>query len=525
MKKIKILIISLIVILVLGCATFATLYFATDIFKSDKEMFYKCISKVDLNGFINQEFYQEYSEKIKNTKFEENSKISINLETLQKEINIKTKKDVPNKLAKTEVNVDNNKTLLSFIRDNDTFGVKFNEILNGYITVENKNLQEFAVKSGMNDMLASIIPDKIEISKDNEIISEEKIEQITEKYKNIILNQISDEAYSKVKGQETTVKNEVVKADGYKLTIPSEELVTIIKTLLEEIKNDEELFDTIAKIAETSTQLSFEEYQSSLENLIVNFDSEFDIDTEAKISIIVYKDIKKAEFIIESEESIITVEIEYTENPRIMINLNATANIELIISKTVNTAEQEKWEVELNMGQASALGDETSITAFVSIERQGLLESNSINNIIDISFAAEDSLTGELKYSSTTKFDDEIEIDGLENESQLKMNDLTEEQITTVTTNLKDKLENETDNLTDYLYSLIGLPSFILNITPLEQAGSSSLLAIPVFVATSLNNNLFSYANQQESQLLTQTNNQATEMFNARFDSFEGVQQ
>ena len=41
MKKVQILIISLVIILVLGCATFATLYFATDIFKSEKEMFYK----------------------------------------------------------------------------------------------------------------------------------------------------------------------------------------------------------------------------------------------------------------------------------------------------------------------------------------------------------------------------------------------------------------------------------------------------------------------------------------------------
>ena len=41
MKKIQILIIVLVSILVLGCVTFAVVYFATDTFKSDRDLFYK----------------------------------------------------------------------------------------------------------------------------------------------------------------------------------------------------------------------------------------------------------------------------------------------------------------------------------------------------------------------------------------------------------------------------------------------------------------------------------------------------
>lgn len=353
MKKNKILIISSIIILVLGCATFATLYFATDIFKSDKEKFYKYLSEVNFNEFIDKEFYKEYSEKMKNTKFEENSELSINIGTLQKEINIETKKDIPNKLAKTDVSVDSNEALLSFARDNDTFGVKFNEILNGYITIENNNLQELAEKIETDNMIAtaitSAIPDKIEISENEEILNIEEIKPIIKKYKNTILNQISDEEYSKVKGQETTFGDETVKSDGYKLTLTSEELVNIIKTLLEEMKNDKEVFDLLARTTEDLTELTFEDYQSSFESLISDFDSEFDIGTETKISIIAYKDIKKVEFIVESEETIITVGIESTENPKITINLNADTNVEIVINKTLNKAEQEKWETELNI--------------------------------------------------------------------------------------------------------------------------------------------------------------------------------
>ncbi len=60
MKKIQILIIVLVSILVLGCVTFAVVYFATDTFKSDKDLFYKYASQIDLKEFIDLESYNNY---------------------------------------------------------------------------------------------------------------------------------------------------------------------------------------------------------------------------------------------------------------------------------------------------------------------------------------------------------------------------------------------------------------------------------------------------------------------------------
>ena len=54
MKKVQILIITLVAILTLGCATFAVLYFATDTFKSDKALFYKYASQIDLKEFLDR---------------------------------------------------------------------------------------------------------------------------------------------------------------------------------------------------------------------------------------------------------------------------------------------------------------------------------------------------------------------------------------------------------------------------------------------------------------------------------------
>lgn len=64
MKKSQILIISLVAVLVLGITIFAALYFATDVFKSDKEMFYKYAKQMDLKELINLDEYNDYLKRL-----------------------------------------------------------------------------------------------------------------------------------------------------------------------------------------------------------------------------------------------------------------------------------------------------------------------------------------------------------------------------------------------------------------------------------------------------------------------------
>lgn len=64
MKKTQILIISLVAVLVLGITSFAVIYFATDTFKSDKDMFYKYAKQMELKEFINLEEYNNYLKRL-----------------------------------------------------------------------------------------------------------------------------------------------------------------------------------------------------------------------------------------------------------------------------------------------------------------------------------------------------------------------------------------------------------------------------------------------------------------------------
>lgn len=111
----------------------------------------------------------------------------------------------------------------------------------------------------------------------------------------------------------------------------------------------------------------------------------------------------------------------------------------------------------------------------------------------------------------------------MSDETQLKINDLTGEQITTVITSLENKLENEVDNSTDYLYSLIGLPSFILNVTPIEQVELTSMVSIPAVYVISSARNAFTAAALATEQSTTAAVSMEQSLFNSQLENYEGL--
>ena len=79
MKKIQILIISLVAILVIGITVFTVIYFATDIFKSDKYIFYKYAKQIELKEFINLGEYNNYLKRLETEGHGNEGEIAINV--------------------------------------------------------------------------------------------------------------------------------------------------------------------------------------------------------------------------------------------------------------------------------------------------------------------------------------------------------------------------------------------------------------------------------------------------------------
>ena len=86
MKKIQILIISLVAVLVLLITAFAVVYFATDTFKSDKDLFYKYAKQIELKEFINLGEYNNYLKRLETQGHGNEGEVSIDIAQGQQSI-------------------------------------------------------------------------------------------------------------------------------------------------------------------------------------------------------------------------------------------------------------------------------------------------------------------------------------------------------------------------------------------------------------------------------------------------------
>ena len=262
-KGILIAIIVLIVLLVLAGGAFAYIYFATDLLKTDKELFQKYAVQMgdSESGFI-PSILEEYGNKKSTTAYENNGSISANTtitadtsenETLQEVIkmfdiannaNITFSGKVDNANKKAEQNITLNYTdtvnfPFMYKQDGDTYGLRADIIAPRYVAFENNNLQEFAQKMGVTDV--SSIPNKIEFPEIQSLkFTDEEKTHILEQYVMPVFEGLADEKFTRAENTDGSTT--------YTLSITNIELRNIEVQMLETLKNDTMMLNKINTI-------------------------------------------------------------------------------------------------------------------------------------------------------------------------------------------------------------------------------------------------------------------------------------
>ena len=289
-KVIKVLIIVLIILMLAIGGVFAYLYFATDIFRTDKQMFlkYASESKDFIYNQLKDEDLDAYKMKLKNTPYENNGKISISYDTENSNktaemkhiensnISISGKVDKANKinLQNIKVNYPQLKSIdIDLLAQDDIYGFKINNILKSYIVIENNNLQEWAKELGLNEELINLIPNKIDSNLIDSIISEDEVNQLIDKYTKLVINDLNDDMFSKTNQEKNTV---------YSLKINETQLKNIAKNVLETVKEDEVIWQVIRKVftsfsiySEEEVDNKIDELKSELEEYINNYGEDY----------------------------------------------------------------------------------------------------------------------------------------------------------------------------------------------------------------------------------------------------------
>ena len=277
-KKLQIVIVIILLLILIFMGIFSYLYLFTDIFKNDKERFFKYASQIvsTKNGFIGDSL-QEYLNKQNETAYENSGSVKFNISIPNKEteleqtnnfnISYEGKYDKPS-------NKEENNISLNY-SDDVQFPLSYRKV-GDLVAIQTKYIGKNYVGININEQNISQNADISELKQKYDNIQNLKItgEELTNLYNNYISpikNQLSDDKFSKIEENGTT---------GYKLSLTSDDVKNISKTILEKLETDEELIKKInnylAMVNSRTTKIS----KSIIEKQINNIDS---LNEEAEI--------------------------------------------------------------------------------------------------------------------------------------------------------------------------------------------------------------------------------------------------
>ena len=466
-KGLKIAIIIVIIILALGI-TFSCLYFFTDLFKSNKELFFKYTAQIvqQENGFIG-EGLKQYLDKKQNTPYEDNGNIDFDIslpdlgqnDDVLDNFNISFSGKINKPNAKNEQNITLNYSNdvnfpFYYRKSNDMQGIQSEYIGTKYIAI--KDGQEL---QGADNVDLSFVDTVASLQ--NLQIPYDQIQNLKTTYFDNIINQIENGKFSKI-----SEENKV----GYRLSLTGDELKNVLTQILETLKDDENTIDQLNALLGLQ-QSSSKIRTTDIDNLIEDLNNA----EVGEIEITVYKNNGKVSGLEIKQESL-ELSLERTESEG-QETYNATINL---LNNT---------DTNLNLGL---------------VARFNGLNSNNIKESYEISVQGKnqnEDLNYKYTINNSVQFTEAVDIEDFSAQNAVILNDQDEEYVSGLLNAIQDRL-------------------IAVNQNQMEQLG-----------ATAEQNPLhFVLPTQILSDVLgIQSNNQLSEVeateFNEKFYLYEGTSQ
>ena len=303
-KVILVVIILLVILILLTGIAYA--YFATDMFKSNKELFFKYVTQMgdSKGGFIETQL-EQYFEKQKSTPYTNEGSLALNItdesgnekeyETINNfNISFAGKTDKSKKAEEQEVSINysNNVTFpINYRKVENTIGLQTKYVSDKYVAVEMEQLENKSYE-GLEDIQEL----QTSIGKLDELaqlpFSQEDWKEIQAKCQKILDEKLQESQFTKI---------EEGKRKGYKISIEGKQVKDIIIQLLETLKNDPKTLEKLneyLKKQKNSASLT----ASKIDSYIKNLEESSEIDEE-KYEITVFQENGKTnQVVIKPEE-------------------------------------------------------------------------------------------------------------------------------------------------------------------------------------------------------------------------------
>ncbi len=480
---------SIIVIIII--ITGILLYLNTDMFKSNKTLFFKYFGKNSENIKEIEEIFEstEYEKNLQNNKYTDDINIKVNytnnLQTtsednsntinnvkllikgeedknnkysykdfkLEKDKNIAT--NTENQSSSENSNESNNKEQnimeVEYIKNDNNYGIRFSDLFKQYLLVENNNLKDLFRKIGYSEQELENVPDSIEI---NDItlsdikFTEDEIKQLSEKYSEIINKKVSKEKFEKNSKQVITINEKNITTNAYILKLTNEELNNLYVDLLESLKQDEIILNKIESIQNKINSININSSESK--DLKESFAEEIDLQIEKinktnignqETKIIVYENSGKTiRTAIQGKDY--EINFDY-------INTQDEKNIELIVKKD----EIETYNIKLKKDKDGIKldiysNDETNPIK-ISLEQNKNESDKKCSNNINLKYENTNSkleVSAEQEINIVDNFENE---NTLNDQNSILLNGLEKEQLQAVLNQVSEEVQQKINSISE----------------------------------------------------------------------------
>lgn len=407
-KVVLILIIIICLILVIGGGVLA--YFLTDIFKSNKDLFFKYVTQIadKENGFI-EDTTKLYFEKKKETSYTNEGEFLVNATTLEEknldklnQFNIKFtgKTDKPNSKIEHNITLNYSDTVnfpINYKHIENKVGIQTEYVGSKYITVETDALNNLSGEQ--IEPLKEIGDVALKIQNFiNLTPTDAEIEQIKNTYLGILNEELKPELFSKIND---------TNGEGYKLTLSGEDLNNVLAKLLEKLEQDEATLNKIneyIKIQKNSAKITNSDITEKIEEI-------------------------KQGKILNNENLEITVYKSKGKTSKITLSVN---EVKINIQKTSN-----KQETKYEVGIELSINNE-NLKANLALTYQGL-ESDNVNENYELSI---ETAQNQYNYQLSNKinFVGNVSIEDFTDQNSIVLTDLENEQANTFLNTVEERL-------------------------------------------------------------------------------------
>ena len=415
-KNTKILLILIIIIVIIILAGVGILVFATDIFKSDKEMFFKYMADIGdpKKGFIDEELKQ-YFEKKNNTPYNDEGEFSINIscdpntlsENLQKNvdstnnfnISFSGQVDTANSKAAQNIslNYSNVKFPINYKQIENKIGLQTKYVGSKFVAIETEKLNKFSEDLDDVESYEEMV-DKLQKMEKAELTEDEK-SHIKDTYITVINQQLEKDKFSKVKESDMS---------GYKLSLTGTDLQNVLVKLLETLKNDQTTVDKLneyLKIQKNSAKITASQIDDAIKS--IKDDTDF---SDKNFEIAVYqKNRDVCKLVIETTEGTIAIEKKIEGNQQ-----------NIVVSYEMKEDKKSKISFSANFENLESL--------------QNIKENYEL--IMSLPEVAESSTTTDVdsevvvyKFSNDVNFTDSATVEDFSSDNSLMLTDYDSDQV------------------------------------------------------------------------------------------------